>query len=257
MDTVSLTDDVEEAPPPPQPSREHAFHSYDREHERQRRILLRIGIAICFVGATLCVGGGVEFSLAENERLHGWRLSLCQIEKNHANASQQCVYFTVEHEQRHLCAVPSTIAREARFHEPPACQSQQTPVDEREIERWRAVGARSVECLVPVANPVVAAQCVASTTSTSYGAVVWRSYVERLVYLNDSPVDGSDALTNVTSMRRGTALAFIVAGLALFGVGLVSTFFTQWLSFMRYLSRRAPRLTEAYRERHARRHHLH
>jgi hypothetical protein len=242
------------------PRASRSFRSYDRQHEHHRRILLRVGIAVALVGASLAVGGGIEFGMAESERLHGWKYSVCDIVTNHGlndtSAAAMCVYLTVEHHGRNVCAVPATVAREVWFHEAPACMSLLSPVDRHELERWRAVESTQVRCLVPD-DPVPAEKCVQSATSQSFGAAAWRSYVERFVYLIDTAQDGSDAVTNVTAARRGAALAFILAGLGLLIVGLVSIFFTQWLSFCRYMARAAPSLTRNYRERRVREHHLH
>jgi len=259
----SQCDDYDNQAPLPHQVYSHAsqaYRSYDRRHDYHRRILLRVGIAVALVGASLAVGGGIEFGMAESERLHGWKYSVCNIVTNHGlnatSAAAMCVYLTVEHHGRNVCAVPATVAREVWFHEAPACMSLLSPVDRRELERWRAVESTQVRCLVPD-DPVPAEKCVQSATSQSFGAAAWRSYVERFVYLIDSPQDGSDAVTNVTAARRGAALAFIMAGLGLLLVGLVSIFFTQWLSFCRYLTRAAPSLTRKHRERRAREHHLH
>ena len=214
----------------------------------QQEPLSSFGVVLVIVALILIVVGAAETGSAEHERLHGWQRTMCMVEHNYgAHNDSTCIYLSVIHQNRSLCAVPASIAARAWFHEPPACNGFEG-VDKSHLDYWRSIRSALVECLVPDVA-VDANRCLDATTSRSVGAAVWRSWIDRFVYVVRYPRDGDAALSNVTAPRRGVGLGVLIGGGVVLCIACICVFHR---SGARALARASP--SRIYRERHARRH---
>ena len=181
----------------------------------------------CIVGLVLVVGGVFEIIAAEHERRHGWQLTVCHVVNDFGHNDSQCIYFGARPQHivnaSTLCAVPASIASSTSFIDPPACHGQRVVADAApEVEHWRSVSANTeVECHVPASSfsAVTLSTCVASTTSGhSVAAIVWRTWIERLVYLSRTPREGAAAIEAVTNIRMRTGFSLLAAGAGILAV---------------------------------------
>ena len=194
--------------------REHR-HKEQRGASRLRRYAM--ASFVCVTGIVLVVAGIMEIVAAERERKYGWELGVCHIVQDFGHNDSQCIYFGAQlagsTDSPVLCAVPAAISSSASFTEPPACHG---PELDKEIEHWRSIrSGTDVECLVPTAShyAVSLETCVAATTGGhSIAAVVWRTWIERLVYLTRTPREGTAATEAITGLRTKTGIGLTVAG---------------------------------------------
>lgn len=172
------------------------------------------------IGAVLVVGGVTEMIAAEAERRSGWSLGACHVVHDFGHNDSECLYFgarpvgaTTQQQGGPFCAVPAAIAASTSFAHPPACHRDTDPAD---VAHWRSIRpGTDVECLVPAAThyTVRLSTCIAATTGGhSVTAIVWRTWVERLVYLTRTPREGTAAVEAITSLRTKSGIGLIVAG---------------------------------------------
>ena len=183
-------------------------------------------VALCYVGAlALAVGGLAEIMAAEHERTHGWQLGMCHIEGDFGHNDSSCIYFGTRPiggvaDDVVLCAVPASVAAAATsLDQPPACHDESA-----DVTYWRSVRAGAeVECSVPLAraSAVPSATCVAATTGGhSVTAIVWRMWIERLVYLSRTPREASAAIEKISAFRSRVGFGLLASGI---GLGLLVT----------------------------------
>lgn len=190
-----------------------------RKEERAVPRLRRYAAAgfLYVMGIILACAGIMEIIAAERERKHGWELAVCHIEQDFGHNDSQCIYFGARlagnKDSPVLCAVPASISASASFIEPPACHGD---TFDNEIAHWRSIRSGSdVECLVPtsIGYAVSLQTCVASTTGGhSVAAVVWRTWIERLVYLTRTPREGIAATEAITGLRTKTGIGLLAVG---------------------------------------------
>jgi len=189
------------------------------EENMRRRPLTWCGGVLSLIALATIIVGVCEVSNAEHERKYGWAMSTCTIEKNYAHNDTMCIYFSVmqvgEGRADSVCAVPARITSEAWFHEAPAC-SYLNRVDRDEVEYWRQLPVNTqIECLIPVGDShsvVSREQCVNSVVTRGPAAIVWRSWIEHMVYLLRTPREGAIALDQVTGVRRILGASMIIIG---------------------------------------------
>ena len=259
------------AAPSQQQQRPAAVTSQRIQSELQRRPVTWCGVALFFLAAALILTGFCEIIGAENERTHGWTETLCTITQNYAQNDSMCVYFSVETvvplDRHHggggapatavnLCAVPASVTSQAWFHEAPAC-SHLDRAERHDLEYWRSVGAEHVKCLVPVPpygsnTPVSAAQCVNAVTTAGVASIVWRTWIDRIVYLIRTPREGSAALENVLAARLGSGTLLLIVGAILLALSCALTFNSCLLPAMHAVAAQRPLLRESRARRAAR-----
>jgi hypothetical protein len=170
------------------------------------------------VAGAMLAGGLAEVIAAETERQTGWKLSLCRVSHDFGHNDSECIYFGVTvlspTVATRLCAVPATIAASSSFQDPPACHH--LGADAAALTYWRNLreGA-DVECLVPtVTRAAVSLEtCISSSTGGhTVAAIVWRTWIERLVYLTQTPREGIAAIEAITQLRTHTGIGLCVGG---------------------------------------------
>ena len=176
--------------------------------------------AFILVGAlVLAVVGVTEIVAAENERRHGWIIGMCRITHDTSRNDSHCIYFGVTNSDMHpnatLCAVPASIAADASFVAPPACHGP----DSADVAYWQSLSVGTeVECLVPASKQytVPATLCMLSTASGhGVASIVWRTWIERFVYLTRTPREGAAAIEAISATRN-------TVGTVLLGIGATS-----------------------------------
>jgi len=232
------------------------------EEEVRSRPIKACGFLTMIVAVSMLVAGSVEVSGAHHERRHGWVLTTCMISHNYHNDTE-CIYFTVTpnlagFDGRSLCAVPAAIASEAWFYEPPAC-SHLNRADADDIVYWRELGNTQVECYVPINDalgPIDADVCAASASNRGPSAVVWRSWVDRFVYLVRRPLEGSGAIEAVTRPRMNAGMGLITTGFLVLIAGLCCAFNRCVVSATHAVASQPPRINRYYQHQHAVNHKL-
>lgn len=183
------------------------------------RLRGKTAIAFLFIGALVfIVAGASEIVLAEKERKDGWVHTTCHISHDFSYNDSACIYFGVTtgiSGNNTLCAVPATIASKASFLDPPACNSPAT----EDVVYWRSLRAgANVECFVPkdVYYAVTARTCISTTTSGhGLAAIVWRTWIERLVYIMRTSSEGAVAIEAVLSIRKRTGEIVMAVGIVI------------------------------------------
>lgn len=205
------------------------------------------GALLLFLALAGLISGICLLTKAEGDRLHGWRQSRCRIVRNFAHGhnvttspfDNVCVYFSVEEVGKAaedaggtdragakppLCAVPASIAGRGGLVDPPACANLPTE-DLLAVDYWKIVADRSeVECMVPAHSGVPADRCVATATTGGPGAALWRTWLDRFVYLVRDPREATDALHVATRVQRSGGAGLIVAGGLLFPLAVAAMF---------------------------------
>lgn len=233
------------------------------EASERRRPLIWCGLLIVAAGLIMTFFGAIEISSAEHERRDGWTLTTCQIKHNYGANDTQCIYFSVvpnleTFDNRLWCGVPGVLASEAAFHEPPAC-SHLNRADAEDIQYWRSLGNAQVECYVPTGvghGPVSSEQCTTAAASRGPSAVVWRSWVDRFVYLVRRPREAAQAIESVTRPRLSTGVALLIIGLGVFALGTCCACNRCVSSVTHAIASHPPRINRYYQRRHAERHKL-
>jgi hypothetical protein len=219
-DALGSGDDDDEAEDDAeQLAHDEAIREQRRAHASWANRLRRWALAsMCFlVCAALVAVGVAEMIAAEIERQHGWTLTSCHVVNAFGHNDSHCVYFgaMTAASPVPMCAVPATIASSVSFMEPPACHGNATP-DAADVAYWRSVRESNiVECFVPsdVRYGVALSTCVASTTGGhTVAALVWRTWLERLVYLTRTPREGLAAIESITAVRTRTGIALASVG---------------------------------------------
>jgi hypothetical protein len=231
---------------------------------------------------TLLIVGIVMVSQAEGDRLHGWRQTSCRIGRNFAqhNATEftsVCVYFSVsevvagagkaggngtQQDDDEWCAVPASIAGRGGLTDPPACSNLPTR-DALDVDYWRIVQSNhTVECLVPArrdgdSGKIPADRCVATATSSGPGPALWRTWLDRFVYLVRDPREATEALASATRIQRGAGIGLIIAGGLLFPVAVALLAHRLLLRLCNGCHANNRRIGHVMRERYAQAHKLH
>lgn len=174
-------------------------------------IVLAAGIACIFAGAA-------EMMAAERERQHGWMLQQCTVTYDFAHNDTECIYFGVHvPDGKELCAVPAAIASASSFLDPPACHGTGSRASDSDIAYWSQVAVNAtVSCLVPTrdTSAVALTACVAATTGgRNVASIVWRTWIERLVYLVRTPREGASAIEAISTIRIRTGAILLFVGL--------------------------------------------
>lgn len=243
-----------------------------RRQERRKYFFAKLaGSFFLLASIALFIAGIVVVNAAEGDRLHGWRQTRCVISRNYGDFADNathaledgnvCVYFTVQEagkgaDSPDLCAVPASVAARGSLSTPPACSDLSTR-DKLDVDFWRIVERqRTMECFVPVHSTVPAERCVTSATTGGPGAAIWRTWLDRLVYLVRDPREGVEALHAATSVQQNTGIAlFFCGGVTLF-ISCLLLFIRNWASCMSGVHTHNTRMRERMRDRHAQRHKL-
>jgi len=233
--------------------------------ERRRRCRqYSLGLLCLAAGLGLLLAGAIMFGNAEHDRLHGWRQATCRVDRNFAahnvtEFTSVCVYFSVtiigsgNEDLESSCGVPASIAGRGGLIDPPAC-SNLPAHDALDVDYWRVVeGQSQVECLVPVHSKIPAYRCVAAATTDGPGPALWRTWIDRFVYLVRDPREAVAALQVATRIQRNTGVALLAVGIAVTMVSLAGLLHR---SVYEYCLHSAERMRSGRRERWARDHKL-
>jgi len=225
------------------------------EDSVRRRPIMWCGLAVSIVGIILLVSGVVETSGAENERKNGWQLTTCLIEANYGANDTNCIYFSVtanvpQYSDMKLCAVAGALAEEAWFFEPPAC-SHLNRADAAEVYYWSRLGKIQVECYVPIDAALSADACVHTVVTHGVSSAVWRSWIDRFVYLVRRPREGATAIERVTATRLNTGIVLIIFGLLIIAFGQLCMCERVFSSMIHFCCSSPANVQRFYRRRHA------
>ena len=224
------------------------------EESVRRRPIMWCGLAFSVIGIVLIGIGIIEVSLAESERKHGWQLTTCLIETNYGANDTNCIYFSVtanvpQYDTNKLCAVAGALAEEAWFFEPPAC-SHLDRADAVEVEYWSRLGRIQVECYVPVERALSADACVHSVVTHGVSSALWRSWIDRFVYVVRRPREGATAIERVTAPRLNAGIMLSIAGALTVGVGMLFLCERVFSSLIYFCCASPTRVQRYYRRRH-------
>jgi len=242
-----------------------------RQDKRKQVFAKAAGAFFLLASIAFFVAGIIVLNEAERDRMHGWRQTRCVISRNYGDFADNtthpvedgnvCVYFTVQEagkgaDSPDLCAVPASVAARGSLSDPPACSDLSTR-DQLDVDFWRIVERqKQMECFVPMKNAVPAERCVTSATTGGPGAAIWRTWLDRMVYLVRDPREGVQALHAATSIQQQTATAlFFCGGLALF-ISCSLLFLRTWLGCFMGMHEQKVRMRDRMRDRHAQRHKL-
>ena len=201
--------------------------------EAHARATTRLVCAIsCFmVGVVLMVVGAAMVAAADGERLHGWREATCTIlrnydddQKNTTEFENVCIFFSVviagNDNDMSFCAVPAGMASRGGFADPPAC-ADLSARDELDVQYWRLTNGSRIECLVPTSGTIPAHRCIAAATTAGPGAALWRTWIDRFVYLVRDPREGTAALQAAVALQRNGGVALLACGSILLFLALL------------------------------------
>jgi hypothetical protein len=212
-----------------------------------------VGVAVAITGIIVGTIGCSFFIAAERWRWSGWHKSVCTIGAR--NESLSCIFIEVLHNNHSICSVPGAVAREAWFHEPPACEAAMARTDKDELEYWHSIRHAQVQCVVPD-HPLHASSCAHHVASDSLSEAFWRAATPRLTYLVRNHREERDALNNVTAAARGTGLAMLIIGLFVAFLGIIFTTLFACCACLERWTRWFPNPVTWWRRQHAVEHHL-
>lgn len=214
--------------------REARVKRYEAQEARKGRYWQVFGFFLLLMAAAGIIIGGCVLGSAERDRLHGWRQTTCIVSRNYAahnvtEFANVCVYFSVNvhgsNETLEWCAVPASIAGRGHLADPPAC-SDLSSHDRLDIDYWRIVsGSVTVECLVPKDSMIPADRCVAAATTGGPGPAIWRTWLDRFIYLVRDPREATEAVYVATQVQRTTGIVLIAVGCVIFIPALCFLFF--------------------------------
>ena len=239
--------------------REARIRRLASEEERKGRGWRVFGFFLLVLSFAGIVTGTCLVASAEKERLHGWRQSTCTISRNYAmhnvtEFSNICVYFSVSmtngSDVKEFCAVPASIAGRGNLIDPPACSNLPSH-DRRDIEFWRILaGSESVECLVPETSMIPADRCVAAATTAGPGSAIWRTWLDRFIYLVRDPREATEALRVATEVQRTSGIWVLYAAGFAFLAGIIFTFQKLWAKLFTFCLVKRQEMRQKRRARH-------